>query len=113
MSDSSPDLAAVRAALAVRLAELRTRGARVESDLAAPVSADTDEASVEREDDDALAGEDALLTREAAAVAAAIARVDAGDYGLCTRCGQAIAPARLAAQPEAALCIACARELGA
>jgi DnaK suppressor protein len=33
-----------------------------------------------------------------------------GSYGLCGGCGGPIAPARLAALPEAALCLACAEE---
>ena len=41
----------------------------------------------------------------------AIARLDAGTYGRCTRCGREIAAARLDARPGAALCIDCAREL--
>lgn len=37
----------------------------------------------------------------------ALARLEAGDYGTCTDCGQAIPPARLQAQPFAVRCIAC------
>jgi DnaK suppressor protein len=37
----------------------------------------------------------------------ALARLEAGGYGTCTDCGQAIAPARLQAQPFAVRCIAC------
>jgi RNA polymerase-binding transcription factor DksA len=39
---------------------------------------------------------------------AALARVDAGDYGRCTRCGGPIASERLAALPTATLCVTCA-----
>jgi DnaK suppressor protein len=39
---------------------------------------------------------------------AALARLDAGHYGTCTRCGAPISPARLAARPAAATCITCA-----
>jgi RNA polymerase-binding transcription factor DksA len=35
------------------------------------------------------------------------ARLAAGTYGECVACGEAIAPARLAAQPAAARCTAC------
>jgi RNA polymerase-binding transcription factor len=38
----------------------------------------------------------------------ALARLAAGSYGSCERCGQPIAPARLAARPAARTCIACA-----
>lgn len=41
------------------------------------------------------------------AVRAALARVRAGTYGVCTRCGAEIPPARLSAMPTATLCIAC------
>jgi DnaK suppressor protein len=40
-------------------------------------------------------------------VEAALARLDDGTYGTCLRCGQPVAPARLAALPWAAYCIAC------
>ena len=39
---------------------------------------------------------------------AALARLAAGTYGVCTGCGEDIAPERLAARPAAHLCIACA-----
>jgi DnaK suppressor protein len=39
----------------------------------------------------------------------ALAKVQEGSYGSCDVCGAAIAPARLEAAPESALCIGCAR----
>lgn len=39
---------------------------------------------------------------------AATARLDAGTYGICERCGTAIAADRLEARPVARLCIRCA-----
>ncbi len=44
---------------------------------------------------------------ELRAVQAARQRLDEGRYGLCDDCGEAIAPARLQAQPTAARCIRC------
>ena len=41
----------------------------------------------------------------------ASARLSAGTYGACARCGRPIGRARLEARPSAALCIDCAREL--
>jgi DnaK suppressor protein len=38
----------------------------------------------------------------------ALAKVDAGTFGVCESCGQAISPARLEAMPAARLCITCA-----
>ncbi|WP_347978191.1 TraR/DksA C4-type zinc finger protein [Microbacterium sp. ProA8] len=40
-------------------------------------------------------------------ITAALNRIDAGTYGLCTRCGRPIAPARLEVLPYAAACIEC------
>jgi RNA polymerase-binding transcription factor DksA len=38
----------------------------------------------------------------------ALARLDSGDYGICTKCDEAIDPRRLEAVPYAELCISCA-----
>lgn len=38
----------------------------------------------------------------------ALEKLDAGTYGQCDRCGQAIAAARLDALPASALCVTCA-----
>jgi DnaK suppressor protein len=54
---------------------------------------------------------DALLRqaqRRLAELDAASARLDAGTYGRCERCGLPIDPARLDARPEARTCVACA-----
>lgn len=41
----------------------------------------------------------------------ALARLDAGTFGQCSRCGQPIGEARLRARPMTDLCIACKTEL--
>jgi RNA polymerase-binding protein DksA len=43
---------------------------------------------------------------------AALARLDAGTYGTCERCGQPIAEGRLEARPVARTCIRCAEAAG-
>jgi RNA polymerase-binding transcription factor DksA len=50
----------------------------------------------------------AQVTRTLAELEAARARLESGLYGVCERCGQPIAPARLAARPEARTCVRCA-----
>jgi len=42
-----------------------------------------------------------------AQIEAAFRRMDAGEYGFCARCGEAIAGKRLAADPAAHLCVGC------
>ena len=39
---------------------------------------------------------------------AALARLDAGEYGDCLACGEPVPPARLDTDPAAPLCVACA-----
>ncbi|GFK94984.1 RNA polymerase-binding transcription factor DksA [Fundidesulfovibrio magnetotacticus] len=41
------------------------------------------------------------------AIREALARIEAGEYGICEDCGENIAPARLAVQPMATLCVHC------
>ena len=43
-----------------------------------------------------------------AEIDAAVARLDAGTYGTCERCGQPIGEGRLEARPVARTCIRCA-----
>jgi RNA polymerase-binding transcription factor DksA len=65
---------------------------------------DTGTETFEREKDVALkANIGAMLAQ----IEAALAKMDAGTYGTCDRCGRAIAPARIEALPYATLCIDC------
>lgn len=103
------DTASAKTRLQAQLAELEARQGRIAQDLAEPPDRDWNEQAIEREDDDALEGQGALVAREIASVKRALGRIEDGTYGECVRCGEPIAPARLEARPEAALCIHCAR----
>jgi RNA polymerase-binding transcription factor DksA len=46
--------------------------------------------------------------RHLADIEAALLRLDDGSYGICKRCGGAIAIGRLQARPQSPLCIRCA-----
>lgn len=59
----------------------------------------------ERSQVDALARQAREHLRE---INAALARLDAGDYGTCERCGRPISAGRLEARPTARTCIDCA-----
>lgn len=48
------------------------------------------------------------VQRHLAEVGAALQRLEGGTYGLCERCGQPIAEARLEARPAARTCVSCA-----
>lgn len=61
----------------------------------ADVLIDLNLAEVERDAEELKALQDAL------------ARLKRGEYGVCQRCGEAIAPGRLEALPHATLCVDC------
>ena len=42
-------------------------------------------------------------------IAAALARMDAGEYGYCIACGETIPPGRLDLDPTVPTCVSCAR----
>jgi DnaK suppressor protein len=67
-------------------------------------SGEGDTLNVERERDLALSAQARAAVDE---VDRALAKMDAGTYGVCERCGQAIPKARLKALPYASLCVAC------
>lgn len=101
---------ATKASLEARLAELEGRQDRIVNDLAEPLNPDSSEQAVEMEDDVALEGQAALIAREINSVKRALTRIENGTYGECVRCGAEIAPKRLEARPEAALCLECANQ---
>jgi DnaK suppressor protein len=48
-----------------------------------------------------------LLVDRVNRLAAALERLNSGDYGTCVECGEAIAPARLRVMPEVQTCVRC------
>ncbi|GAA1728282.1 TraR/DksA family transcriptional regulator [Microbacterium paludicola] len=55
-----------------------------------------------------LSGLSDAARRELQEIDAALARIDAGTYGVCEVCGEPIAAGRLLARPTATRCIRCA-----
>jgi RNA polymerase-binding transcription factor len=116
MTDASPDLVALRAALVARLEALHA-ASETTADNRRPV--ELDQTSVGRLSRmDAMQGQalaqatDRRRHDEARRVEAAILRIDEGAYGTCIACGEEIAAKRLAADPTAATCIRCASGAG-
>jgi RNA polymerase-binding transcription factor DksA len=87
---------------------LAGRIGRIEADFSGLMDDDFAEQAIERADDEVLDGEEQIAAARLHAIEAAIARLREGTYGTCIRCGETIAPQRLAAMPEAPTCIACA-----
>ena len=105
-----PDLAAARSRLQASLTELENRLTNIARDLSDVPDRHWEEQAIEVEDDEALEHQAALVEQEIESVKRGLARINDGTYGQCVRCGEEIAPARLEARPEAALCIDCARK---
>jgi RNA polymerase-binding transcription factor DksA len=99
---------ALTATLRLRLAELTEEIDSVEAQRRRPLDADFAEQARQLAGQDALGGIEDAKMHEAAEIRAALSRIETGDYGLCSKCGDAISPARLKAQPTATTCIKCA-----
>ncbi|HEV2451092.1 MAG TPA: TraR/DksA C4-type zinc finger protein [Streptosporangiaceae bacterium] len=108
------ELDEVRAELEHEIAELRAGIAKAESAIAERMG----DAVADAGDDPADAGaktfqreQELALTQNSRELLAqnerALARIDAGTYGVCESCGQPIGKARLQAFPRATLCVAC------
>jgi len=108
-----------------RLHELRVRTEERMRATAATLDELTHDREGSNDDDEhdpegvTLSSEWSRLTGLAEAAAAelrqvddALARVDAGTYGICANCGRPIPAARLEARPFAEYCVACAEKLG-
>ena len=83
----------------VRLQEVQARGT---SDSADQIDQAADSLDFDLAVDSAYRG-----SEELGRVMEALQRIDEGNYGLCEACDCAIAPRRLEAVPDAALCIDC------
>jgi DnaK suppressor protein len=106
------DLAQFGARIAARLAEIDEEDARGRDGQA---TVTLDQQAVGR-----LSRQDALQAQamanatharrdiERRRLRAALDRIDAGDFGYCEDCGEAIAPARLELDPGVTRCISCA-----
>lgn len=103
------DLDTRAAELRDRLKMLEERMLRIREDLAEPMDPDAEERAVEREGDEVLEGLGQSGETELRMIRAAVARINSGDYGICTHCGNEIGEARLSALPWTPYCRDCAR----
>lgn len=97
-----------RQQLAARRDDLRRRLLGIETELGTHNSKDWEELAVEREEDEMLEGMGQSGMRELRQIDAALQRIKAGEYGICTNCGTEITPQRLDLLPHTPFCAACA-----
>ncbi|MFC3075808.1 TraR/DksA family transcriptional regulator [Shinella pollutisoli] len=90
-----------------RKRELYRRLNKIDRDLDTLKSADSSDRAIERENDEVLEEFGHTGLKELEAIEAALDRIAAGTFGVCAKCGEPIAEARLKAVPHAALCAEC------
>ncbi|MEL7114363.1 MAG: TraR/DksA C4-type zinc finger protein [Pseudomonadota bacterium] len=106
-------LAERKQALTHRLAELNTRLHHIETELESHTTADWEDLAQEREGDEVLEHLGLNGQDEIRMIEAALARMDAGEYGFCVQCGNEILPERLDVLPFTPLCRVCANKAAA
>lgn len=88
--------------------ELNARLERITANVRRSLDSDSEERAKQLDDSevvDALGNE---AREELRKISAALRRMDSGEYGLCTECGEQIDEKRIAAHPYASQCIDCA-----
>lgn len=101
-----------RARLAARLDELDEED-RISGEARAPVTLQQDAVGrlsrMDAMQQQAMAqASERRRTAERSRIAAALARLDEGEWGWCATCGEPIAQARLRHDPSVATCVSCA-----
>lgn len=102
------DTTAIKSKLEARLRELDERAHEIDDELSEPGDDDWSESAVESENDEVLEKVGNMALDEIRKIKSALAKMDAGTYGICEKCDQKIAPKRLEALPYATTCIDCA-----
>ena len=94
--------------LIARRVELVGDMVEIEDQLDDPPSKDWDDRSTERQGDEVLEALGNSDLAEIKRIDAALARIKAGTYGSCQKCGEQISEARLALLPDTPFCKTCA-----
>lgn len=95
----------IRTRLEERLAMLEGRMDRLKNRRRALLPADSEDQAQALSSDEVVDALDEAARGEIAGLRAALTRLDAGEYGLCSVCGEAIPAGRLAAMPLTTRCI--------
>ena len=97
-----------KAQMQQRLDALKSRLSGISTELVAERSPDWEELATEREGDEVLEGMGHAGLFEIRRIEAALARIEAGEYGFCATCGQEIGAERLDVLPDTPFCRNCA-----
>ncbi len=99
-----------KAQIEARIAELTAQMQRIADDLDQPLPAHLEDQAIDLEDDEVLERLGRANARERRLLNDALKRIADGSYGICARCGDDIAQARLDAVPYALICRNCAAQ---
>ncbi len=97
-----------RQQLTDRLAQLNARLHEIDDELESHNTPDWDDLAIEREGDEVLQRMGTAGQTEIRKIQAALARMDAGTYGVCVKCGDDISEERLDLLPFTPFCRRCA-----
>ena len=98
----------MREYMLARRDELQQRLDAIKRDLSTELDSDFAEQAVEQENREVLQQLGSDAEQEIAKINRALIRMDEGEYGYCTDCGEAINPERLKARPYSTRCLPCA-----
>lgn len=101
---------AIKEQLEQRLADLNRRLDSIKADASQQHSADFAESASERENDEVIDALGNETRTEILQIRRTLEAIEAGNYGICSSCGDDIASERLLAIPEATLCVRCASD---
>lgn len=102
-------IAARKKQLLARMGELDARFKNIDAELDSHSGIkDWDDLAIEHEEDEVLEGIGRTGQQELARIVSALKRIDAGEYGYCTVCGEKISEERLDLLPDTPFCKNCA-----
>jgi RNA polymerase-binding transcription factor DksA len=105
----------IRAKLEARRDELEKRLERIDEDVrrpGGPLDPQAEEQLPELANDEVLDGIDEISRTELEAIYNTLRRIERGEFGTCSKCGEPIPTERLEALPHSEHCVACAEEKG-
>lgn len=100
----------IKAKLEERLRELAVRAHDIDDELSEAPDSDWAENAVESANDEVLEHFGGMALDETRKINTALAKIEAGTYGICERCDERISPKRLEALPYASTCVKCTKE---
>lgn len=102
------DIDKTRDKLLAAHAELKKRVNRIHDHARNPLNADSAEQAAELSNVPVVSALETEAMEELADIENALHRLEAGTYGICTSCGEAIGAKRLEARPASSECLDCA-----